>query len=351
MIENLEPKWIDSFQHSFGLSGVSEGDLVGVLAETQSRPILVDLAEAALQRIGARGVRVTVPSPQLRDPLPVRSTGSTYAYDRYPEIMMALGSCSIVVDCTVEGLLHSKARQELLGAGGRVLMISNEHPEILERCMPNPKVHERSVRAMETLDAASTMRVTSAAGTDLTIDVSGAPSRGGGGILGPTDKIAYWPAGLCLCFPLPHTTNGTVVLDVGDANLTFKRYVSSPVVLTVEDDHVIEVKGDGLDAELMRSYYEGWDDPNAYAVSHVGWGLNPAARWDALAMYDKADVNCTELRAIAGSFLFSTGANEFADRYTACHFDLPMRNCTISVDDVTVVADGALVESPGADGD
>ena len=343
MIEVLEPKWIACFEDALRLSGVGRGDLIGVLVESQSRPVLVELTEHALGRIGARAFRITVASPPLQDPLPVRSTGATYSYDAYPEIMAALGVCSLVVDCTVEGLLHSRARQPLLGAGGRVLMISNEHPEVLERCRPDPEVHRRSLDALAMLDAATTMRVTSPAGTDLTVDTTGAPSRGGGGILGPDDKIAYWPAGLCLCFPLADTTNGTVVLDVGDLNLTFKRYVESPVVLTVEHDRVVAIDGDGLDAQLMRTYYEGWDDPNAYAVSHVGWGLNPGARWDSLTMYDRNDINGTEMRAIAGSFLFSTGANEFAERYTNCHFDLPMRNCTVTLDDVTVVDGGRLV--------
>ncbi len=342
MKESLEPKWIDCFEESFRLSGVASGHLIGVLAETTSRDILVELSEHALHRIGARPVRVVVPTPPLRNNVPVRSTGTTYAYDDYPEIMRALGECSLVIDCTVEGLLHSRARQELLGAGGRVLMISNEHPEVLERCMPNISVHKASLAALATLDAGSTMRVRSAAGTDLVVGLAGAPSRGGGGILGPDDKIAYWPAGLCLCFPLADTVNGTVVLDVGDVNLTFKRYFDTPVTLTIEHDRVVEIAGNGLDAELMRSYYEAWDDPNAYAISHVGWGVNPGARWEALTMYDRNDINCTELRAIAGSFLISTGANEFAERFTDCHFDLPMRNCDVFVDDEQVVAGGRL---------
>jgi hypothetical protein len=55
----------------------------------------------------------------------------------------------------------------------------------------------------------------------------------------------------------------------------------------------------------------------------VGWGLNEAARWDSMALYDKRDFNGTELRAFAGNFLYSTGANEVAGRHTAGHFDLP----------------------------
>ena len=95
---------------------------------------------------------------------------------------------------------------------------------------------------------------------------------------------------------------------------------------------------------MLRTYYEGWNDPDAYAVSHVGWGVNPGARWDALMMYDRGDLNGTEMRAIAGSFLFSTGANEFAGRYTNCHFDFPMRNCDVWVDGNQVVAAGRLID-------
>ncbi len=63
---------------------------------------------------------------------------------------------------------------------------------------------------------------------------------------------------------------------------------------------------------MMRAYLAAWGDREAYAVSHVGFGMNPAARYEALSMYDQRDTNGTEIRAVSGNFLFSTGANEFA---------------------------------------
>ena len=62
-----------------------------------------------------------------------------------------------------------------------------------------------------------------------------------------------------------------------------------------------------------------------------------------MAFYDKADVNGTELRAFAGNFLYSTGANEVAGRHTLGHFDLPVRGCTVLLDGVAVVDQGRLV--------
>ncbi|MCC6008590.1 MAG: peptidase M29, partial [Rhodobacteraceae bacterium] len=167
------------------------------------------------------------------------------------------------------------------------------------------------------------------------------------GVHGWTDRpgtLSHFPGGIALAFPRPASVSGRLVLDAGDINLTFKRYLESPVVLTIEDDYVTAIEGRGTDAELFRRYIAAWGDREAYATSHVGYGVNEGARYEALAMYDKRETNGTEQRAWAGNFLYSTGANEFAGRYTAGHFDLPVGRCTITLDGAEVVREGALVD-------
>ena len=348
MSSAIEAKWVSCFRRAFELSGIGKGTLVAILSETLSREVNVKLAELALIELGARAFRVTMPTPPQAAPVPVRSTGASEALQHNPAAVRALSACEIVIDCTVEGLLHAPETPELLAAGTRIFMISNEHPEILERLMPDPALQPKVATAMEMLRKARQMRVTSAAGTDLAIEVAGAPVRGNAGYLDPAAKVAYWPGGLCLCFPKAGTVNGTLVMAPGDVNLTFKRYLERPIRLRIERDYITAIEGEGLDAELMRSYIAAWEERDAYAVSHVGWGMNPRARWDALALYDKADVNGTELRAFAGNFLYSTGANETAGRFTRGHFDLPLRNCTIALDDQVVVERGRLLPPLGA---
>ncbi len=120
--------------------------------------------------------------------------------------------------------------------------------------------------------------------------------------------IAHWPGGLVLAFPAAGTVNGTVVLAPGDVNLTFKEYIREPIRLTVIDDHVTTIDGDGLDADL-RSYIAAFNEPEASrAISHVGWGMNPASAGNRWRCGTRLDTNGTELRAFAGNFfLFSTG--------------------------------------------
>jgi 2,5-dihydroxypyridine 5,6-dioxygenase len=342
--ETIEGKWVKAFVDVFRLCAVKPAEVVAIISESQTRPILIRLSELALHQLEARPFHITVCSPEVASPVPIRSTGTSLAIGGLEQVVQALASSGMVVDCTVEGLLHSRELPRILAGGTRVMMISNEHPEVLERTKPTPELRTRVRKGMQFLGKASWMTVTSKAGTDLKVRLEGAPVRGARGFVDEPGRVGYWPAGLCLCFPKPGSVNGVVVLAPGDVNLTFKRYVESPVRLVVENDYVTSIEGDGLDAALTRSYYEAWNDREAYATSHVGWGMNPIARWDAMTMYDRTQINGTELRAFAGNFLYSTGANETAGRFTACHFDFPMRNCTVELDGRVVVEAGRLCE-------
>ncbi|WP_108658424.1 peptidase M29 [Acuticoccus kandeliae] len=340
--DRIEGKWIDAFAELFEASRIGPAESVAILSESASREVNVHLAELALSRLGVAPVRVVVPTPRLGTMIP-RSTGAALVLAGQPQVVALLKSVDVVVDLTLEGLMHAPETGEILAAGTRIQVISNEHPETLERMRPDPALKEAVREAARACRGASEMRVHSAAGSDLRVDMRGAQTAG---VWGWTDRpgtLAHWPGGIVVSFPKAGTVSGRLVLQPGDMNLTYKRYVEGHVGLNIENDRVVAVEGDGVDARLMRDTLAAWNDPEAYAVSHVGWGLNPGARWDALMMMDRVHTNGTELRAVPGNFLFSTGANEFAGRFTDGHFDLPMIGCTIALDGVPVVREGRLV--------
>jgi 2,5-dihydroxypyridine 5,6-dioxygenase len=343
MVERIEGKWIDCFARVFELCKVARGDEVAILSETQSRQVNVQLTELALLRLGARPFHVVMPTPPVETSIPIRSTGCSIAVRRNKSAIAALASSALVADLTVEGMLHSIELPDILAQGSRVMMVSNEHPELLERLVPDPALKPKVEKGAAMMRAAKEMRVTSKAGTDLVVDMHEARAGGGWGYTDAPKGVTHWPGGLCACYPRSGAVNGTIVMAAGDVNLTFKRYLETPVTLRLENDYIRSIEGPGMDADLMRSYIDAWGDRNAYASAHLGWGMNPAARWDALTMYDRNQVHGTELRVFAGNFLFSTGANQFANRFTLGHFDLPMRNCTVKLDGRTVVDEGRLI--------
>jgi 2,5-dihydroxypyridine 5,6-dioxygenase len=341
--ESMEPAWLDAFEAVLGRCGVAAGDTVAVLSESQSRPILPELARLAAARRGATVFSVMLPSAFGAGTPVARSTGASPVLRQIAPVVAALAGSTLVVDCTVEGLMHAPELPAILKGGARVIYISNEHPEALARLVPDDALEPLVKAHVKRLRGARQMQVSSPAGTDLTISLQGAVCGGNWGYSTRPGTMTHWPGGLALAFPAAGSVNGTLVLAEGDVNLTFKRYLEKPVTLRVENDFVTRIEGTGLDADLMRSYIAAWGDREAYAVSHVGYGLNRAARWDSMALYDKRDFNGTELRAFAGNFLYSTGANEVAGRHTLGHFDLPLRNCTVRLDGSIVVEAGQVI--------
>ncbi len=343
LADRLENAWVAAFAEVLRLCRPDSGSTVCLLAESQSRPLNLELAEMAALQAGLRPFRCILPTPAASAPVPVRSTGASRALQGHPAVLAALKASPLIIDLTMEGLLHANELRDILASGARILMVSNEHPEALARLIPRAEDEALVKAAVRRARAAKHMHVTSAAGTDLHVDMAGATTAG---VWGWTDRpgtIAHWPGGVVVSFPARGTVRGRLVLDAGDVNLTFKRYLTGRVVLTLEDDHITAIEGQGTDAMLMRRYLEAWGDRAAYAVSHVGWGLNPRARYEALAMYDQRDTNGTELRCVAGNFLFSTGANEFAGRFTEGHFDIPVFNTTITLDGEAVVREGVVL--------
>jgi 2,5-dihydroxypyridine 5,6-dioxygenase len=263
---SLEPAWVDAFEAVLSRCALRPGDTVAILSETRSRPELPQLARLAAARMGCQAFQVVVPTPFEAGPA-VRSTGASTALQQIGPVVAALAASTVVVDCTVEGLMHAPELPAILRGGARVIYVSNEHPEALARLVPDAAIEPLVKEHVKRLRAAKAMRITSAAGTDLTVAMAGATCGGNWGYTARPGTMTHWPGGLALAFPAAGSVNGTLVLAEGDVNLTFKRYIERPIQLRVEDDYVTRIEGQGVDAELMRSYIAAWGDREAYAVS------------------------------------------------------------------------------------
>ncbi|WP_293353800.1 hypothetical protein [Phenylobacterium sp.] len=341
--DRIEAKWIRMFQDALVRCGVTEKSLVGIVAETQSRELNVHLVELAAGMIGARCFKLVAITPPVTTPVPTRSNGTSMALIGLEAVLPALAACDLVVDLTMEGCLHSPhLRPALAAAGGRAIYILNEHPEGLERAWLSDADVAAVERNYEMLAAARQMTVVSDAGTDLTIDLAGQVATRVTGVVDRPGAMGHWPGGLVVTYPAAGCVNGRIVVDAGDINCTFKRYGDRPMTLVIENDIIVEVIGDGVDAELFRAYSAAWNEANALTTAHFGWGMNPRAKWESLAMYDKRDTNGIEARAFAGNFLVGIGASSVAKRDTQNHFDIPLRNTTVKVDDITVVDRGRV---------
>jgi 2,5-dihydroxypyridine 5,6-dioxygenase len=337
---------VSLFRREFELCKIRRGELAAILSDAGSKREYVDVSAAALDDLGARVFHVSVLSrPSLARTSCQGEVTGVETMEGMAPVVGALKAVDFIVDLTTTnqgGLIHDPQRMEILSGGARVLRVG-EPAEVLERCMSNEGLKKRCERAAEMLRQIRGLRVTSQAGTDLTVEMEGARVGALGGYVDEPGRLDAFMGGFVAAYPPKGAVSGVVVLDVGDVNLTFKKYFESRVRFVFDKDYIVESSGDGLDYRLMHDYMSRWNDENAFGISHVGFGLNEKARWNALTMYERDQLEGSEARAFSGNFLPSTGPNPVAGRKTLCHFDLPMLNCTVLLDGREVIRDGSLV--------
>lgn len=336
-----------AWRQVLSLSELKPGQIVTVLTGADSHPQTVRTAIAAASELGARVNRLDL-SPVngekalSRDSLAYLGTtpltGNTAA-------IAALTASDLVLDLMT--LLFSPEQHEILSTGTKILL-AVEPPEVLCRLVPQAGDRERVQRASKLIEAAKEMHITSAAGTDLRAKLGEFPAICEYGFVDQPGRWDHWPSGFVLTWPNEGQSNGVIVLDRGDILLPMKEYVTEPIRCTVREGYVRDIDG-GLQAELLKEYMAAFEDPEAYAVSHLGWGLQPRAHWSMLAHYNKETHIGMDARAFEGNFLWSMGPNNEAggQRTTACHIDMPLRKHTVRLDGEATVVDGVVQDVEG----
>ena len=330
------------FRREFLLCNVKPGETVALLSDLQSRPEYVAAAFAAAEELGADIYDMKVNSVPSWTKVGVETVGACKG------TVEALAAADLLVCLHVP--LFTKWLKRVRDAGTRVLLVIDA-PDDLEQLMAPPGLKEACLHAGKRLEQAKTMRITNAAGTDLTVELGDYPTMVQYGFADLPGRFDHWGGGHVHTFPNEGSAHGTVVIQPGDiVILPYCRYVQDEIRLEISDGHIRKIAG-GLDAKLMSQWLDdnkrGADDRDGHAISHLGWGLNPQARWDAIALYGAEPERArAAARAFAGNFLFSTGPNTQGGgtRNTKGHYDVPMRDCTVMLDNELVVERGRLVD-------
>src|SRR4030095_13403592 len=191
-----------------------------------------------------------------------QGSGASIILVDFPHVVDLLGKCDVVIDLTLEGLVHSPETKTVLAGGARMLWI-REPADALARLLPTAERVKRIDRSVQLLAAAYVK--------SLEVD-------------------------------------GEIVLDIGDIVFPFNRYVESRTTFRFREGFVEAIEGEGLDAELIRDYLGRWQDRHAYGSYHVGWGLHERGLWHALSLYGNTAMGL-DGRVFEGNFLFYTGPN------------------------------------------
>jgi len=249
-------------------------------------------------------------------------------------IAAAMKVADIVFAPTTHAITHTRARLEAFKAGTRIAILRGVDEEMMIKgamTVDFGELKARTEKVAQALSDADEIRVTSAAGTDVTFKITQRKAFSLDGFFHEDYGFAALPPGEAPTCPVEGTTNGTIVFDYSMDSL---GKLSTPLALKVKGGEVVSVSGDGEDVHAIEQLFER--DKTARNIAEFAIGTNPHARLIG---------NLAEDKKLLGTVHFAIGDSESLGGQvrSSVHLDGLMLKPTVIADKKILVEDGKIL--------
>ncbi len=202
-----------------------------------------------------------------------------------PGVAEMMASVTAVVAPTSRSLTHTAARRAACAAGARVATMPGITEDTLRRCLDADvrAIARRAERVAEILTRGKLARITSDAGTDVTLPIDGIGAIASRGLILEAGQFGNLPSGEAYLMPEEGASQGTVVVDGAMAGLGVIE--DEPIRIRVVDGLAVEVSG-GREARELEALMRG-AGPGARNVAELGVGTNDRAQITGTILEDE----------------------------------------------------------------
>jgi 2,5-dihydroxypyridine 5,6-dioxygenase len=321
------------------LCGVTPAETVIVYSDEAGRPELFNGFSTAAQLLGATVLELRAPRKQRG---PDQAGPDNWWTTTTAAVERTLSLADLVVDVSGGGLYHA-GQDQILAAGTRILR-AREPMRRLEALFPTPEVTEHARRSGELLAGSRSMRFTSPSGTDLRVGTADRPVTVQYGYTDTPGRWDHFGTALAALAPAAGEGHGEYVLAPGDVvffTATVGRYVTEPLHVSFRAGVIESITG-GIEARMLQELIERGGGGDARRLSHIGWGCDPRADFNAVDLYGREGGGGADVRSVYGSVVIAFGANNDlgGTSVSSIHVDLATRVASVDVDDRPVLVDG-----------
>jgi leucyl aminopeptidase (aminopeptidase T) len=298
--------------------GVGPTDAVLVVYNDEQRLIADSLAAAARPR--ARAVTV------LRF-----ATLTRHGQEPPAEVADAMLRADVVFAPTSRSLSLTQARIEATRRGARIATLPTITEEIFARAVSvdYAELKRKGEWLAARLTAASTARISSAAGTEIVLKLEGRAGHSDDGNLQDRGMFGNLPAGEAYIAPHENVGTGTIVFD---GSLAGYGQLSSPVHVTVRHGRAADADTDG-GKWLLETLDAGGE--HGRLLAELGIGTNPMAILTGNVLEDEKVIGTMHLA-------FGTSVGLGGVNVAAVHIDGIVLRPTVELDGERVLDDGRL---------
>lgn len=247
-----------------------------------------------------------------------------------PQIAELMTKVDLVLCPTSRSLTHTDARRAASAVGVRIGTLPGVTEEIMVRCM-NADYHaiaDRTHRLCKMLEASSAVRVTSPAGTNITMPIKGRKAHASTGLFREKGLWGNLPTGEAYLAPVEGVSNGVVVVDGSMAGVGM---VKEPIRIEVRDGFAEEVTG-GPEAKRLVELFAPHGKP-ARTVAEFGIGTNDKAILSGVILEDEKVMGTIHIA-------FGDNASMGGSVHIASHLDGLVKSPDVWFDDRQIMKAG-----------
>ena len=296
---------------------VKKGESVLVITDEPLRKIGYAFWEAA-KEVGAEAILLEI--------LPRSSHG-----EEPPEaIAKLMKDFDVLIIPTSKSMSHTKARREACEAGARCVTL----PGILEDTMIRTlnadynEIAQRTIKLAEIVSRGKTAKVTTPAGTNITVKIEGRECKPDTGLVHKPGDFSNLPAGEAYVAPVEGSANGVIMVDGAMVGK-----IKKPIKIVVKDGFAVEITGDQAAKELEK-LIEPFGQPGRN-VAELGIGTNHKAKIVGSVLEDEK---------VMGTVHMALGDNKSMGGTVSVpsHLDGILLKPTLWIDDKIIMQDGVL---------
>jgi len=318
------------FRHQLTACELKPGELCVCITDSAWMPAYAAACMSAAEALGADTVQ------------------ATFGWNTAPDTRALDALCKaadLIVYMTAHTLHYRQEIAMALDRGARVLCCM-EPPHVLDRLRFDPEVRCRAIAGAHCLNGATRLHITSAAGTNLTMDKTGRQGLAAYGAADVPGHLDFWGLGAVQAAQVEGTTEGELVLDVGDCVFHLGRFIETPVHIRFEAGRVVSLEG-GLDATLIRDALDAAGDDGAWNAGHMAWGVDPRAIWtQPIIQTPNTGGGGADVESYCGVVQIQMGSNDdvaFGGKNRSkAHLGLCVRGTTLNLGGLSVVSNGRL---------
>jgi leucyl aminopeptidase (aminopeptidase T) len=298
---------------------VKEGEDVVVVCNPATES-LAERLRAGAESVGAEAV------------LTMMAERNQHGQEPPDSVAAAMLKADVLLVPTVQSLSHTAARKAATDAGARAATLPGATEEMLARVMSADmgELRRRGSELADLLTAGSEAHITSAEGSDLTLNIEGRDGIPDSGELGAPGAFGNLPCGEGFISPHHDSGNGKLVVDGVIASIGIPE---KPVELTVEDGALVDATGE-MGEELMRQLTAAGRDGTR--VAELGIGTNEKAILTGELLEDEKLLGTVHLA-------FGASAGIGGEIQVPVHLDCVVMKPTLTVDGREVIRDGELL--------